>query len=328
MSIFRNIVCLFLLGALCAACGHPTKNDAPRPEAKKINWGEVNPAQAKAVPIARLGNPDAETECLLCHEDYIEAFGQTRHAKALTVKLGKKLGTLCEQCHGPLSLHLKGKTREERKGAVVSFKKLAAGPRNAICLQCHQKGQVLNWRGNPHDMAQVACNNCHYLSKRQSQHKLTLYETPQSACFQCHQDKRAQLLRTSHMPQWEGRMGCSDCHNPHGGTNESLLRKATVNQTCFQCHQEKRGPFIWEHPPSMENCANCHEPHGSNFTAMLKRNVPYLCQNCHMTAFHTSIQFEGQSLNNSAQQLMGKGCLNCHSLIHGSNHPSGARFQR
>ena len=26
--------------------------------------------------------------------------------------------------------------------------------------------------------------------------------------------------------------------------------------------------------------------------------------------------------------LVGQGCINCHSRIHGSNHPSGARFQR
>jgi hypothetical protein len=26
--------------------------------------------------------------------------------------------------------------------------------------------------------------------------------------------------------------------------------------------------------------------------------------------------------------VIGRSCSNCHSRIHGSNHPSGARFQR
>jgi hypothetical protein len=26
--------------------------------------------------------------------------------------------------------------------------------------------------------------------------------------------------------------------------------------------------------------------------------------------------------------VIGRSCQNCHSQIHGSNHPSGARFQR
>jgi hypothetical protein len=26
--------------------------------------------------------------------------------------------------------------------------------------------------------------------------------------------------------------------------------------------------------------------------------------------------------------MIGRSCQNCHSQVHGSNHPSGARFQR
>jgi hypothetical protein len=26
--------------------------------------------------------------------------------------------------------------------------------------------------------------------------------------------------------------------------------------------------------------------------------------------------------------LLGKGCVNCHSQVHGTNHPSGARLTR
>jgi hypothetical protein len=63
---------------------------------------------------------------------------------------------------------------------------------------------------------------------------------------------------------------------------------------------------------------------------MLKVRTPWLCQQCHAEAFHPSDLYNGAGIPpaGAAQQLLGKGCLNCHSMIHGSNHPSGQRFSR
>jgi len=134
------------------------------------------------------------------------------------------------------------------------------------------------------------------------------------------------------MPLREGKMDCASCHNPHGGPGPSLLKTASVNETCYTCHAEKRGPLLWEHPPVRENCANCHEPHGSNYPNLLKMKVPYLCQSCHVGAGHPSNIYNASNLpggtGSTDQRLLGKGCLNCHSQVHGSNHPSGPRFQR
>ncbi len=44
-------------------------------------------------------------------------------------------------------------------------------------------------------------------------------------CFQCHKDRRAQMFRSSHMPLREGKMVCSDCHNPHGSFTEAMLKQ-------------------------------------------------------------------------------------------------------
>ncbi len=78
------------------------------------------------------------------------------------------------------------------------------------------------------------------------------------------------MLRSSHMPMREGKIVCTDCHNPHGSYSEKLLRANSVNENCYTCHAEKRGPFLWEHAPVRENCLNCHDPHGSINEYLLK----------------------------------------------------------
>ena len=105
-----------------------------------------------------------------------------------------------------------------------------------------------------------------------------------------------------------------------------------MNQTCYTCHAEKRGPFLWEHAPAAEDCTLCHDPHGSVNPARLKKNPPLLCQQCHSIAGHPSVArtpagLPGGAGGGSAFLLAGS-CLNCHSQIHGSNHPSGVKLMR
>jgi DmsE family decaheme c-type cytochrome len=103
-----------------------------------------------------------------------------------------------------------------------------------------------------------------------------------------------------------------------------------VNETCYGCHAEKRGPFLWEHAPAREDCAICHEPHGSNHPSLLRSRGPYLCQQCHQAAYHPSTAYTASGLPGPApvDQMLVRNCLNCHTEVHGSNHPSGPRFTR
>lgn len=299
---------------------------SPAVAAQKVNWEALNPNLKGAVSV---GNT---VECLDCHDKYIKSFENTKHAKAYRAKFGKDVGSSCESCHGPLSKHLEETDESKKLSKVVSFKTLNPKQKSQICLQCHESGFRMHWRGSPHEMSGVSCDNCHYVMDRRSKNAMTIYEDAKKACFQCHKEQRAKLQRTSHMPMREGKMECTSCHNPHGGPGPSLLKSASVNETCYECHQEKRGPMIWEHPPVRENCSNCHDPHGSNFESMLKMKNPFICQTCHVATFHPSTVYDGKRLpggsGGASEKLLGKGCLNCHSQIHGSNHPSGARFQR
>lgn len=211
---------------------------------------------------------------------------------------------------------------------LFSFKRASPRQKNQVCLQCHEtRERVMAWQGSSHEMTGLSCDRCHFISKQRSRKNLLRNKDPKKVCFQCHREKRSKMMRTSHMPIREGKIDCSSCHNPHGSDGPSLLNQSSVNLTCFTCHQEKRGPFIWEHIPVRENCSNCHDPHGSNFRPLLKHKLPFLCQQCHMQVFHPGDIYDKRKLG-ATSRLGGKSCINCHSNIHGSTHPSGDKFQR
>ena len=176
----------------------------------------------------------------------------------------------------------------------------------------------------------ASCNGGQNCSMRCPDGDCDLNET----CFTCHPKQRHEFRKRSHMPLLEGKIACSDCHQPHGSSTASLLRADSVNQLCNSCHAEKRGPFLWEHAPVVESCLNCHHPHGSNHEELLLAPVPFLCNRCHgqIASFsHPNDLLVRGNLADGAlpdERILNRGCVNCHAQIHGSNHPSGPRLHR
>jgi predicted CXXCH cytochrome family protein len=98
---------------------------------------------------------------------------------------------------------------------------------------------------------------------------------------------------------------------------------------------EKRGPFLHNHQPVTEDCTICHQPHGTTIANLLKSRPPFLCQDCHASSGHP-VQFAGpptgRTTSSSQLGTVGRGCLNCHTNIHGSNSTQNSatsgRFRR
>ena len=281
--------------------------------------------------------------CIACHEDQHKMIKDTPMGRVLLAHprtADEKLG--CEGCHGPGKAHVDSPGKETIAVRFAKDSKNTPEEQNAACLTCHQKGDHMFWQGSPHQMRNMTCVGCHVVHfgnaiQRETDRKLSSqarFSAPLSdhagvkmqqpeLCLTCHKMRRAQLQRSSHMPFREGKVTCTSCHNPHGSPNPVQLKQATLNENCLSCHTERRGPFLFEHPPVMENCANCHEAHGSNNPQMLKVRMPRVCESCHAASRHPSTPQPLQSIRNFA-----RGCTNCHSAIHGSNHPSGNYFLR
>lgn len=237
----------------------------------------------------------------------------------------------CESCHGPGGDHARRLRFGEERPPILAFGKSALWPverQNAQCLSCHQDNTRMHWSGGAHELADLACNDCHSLHPPRDP---VLGKSSQAeVCFDCHKPQRNEFHRASSHPVRFGKMDCASCHEPHGSMNPASLTRATVNDTCFECHADKRGPFLWEHAPAAEDCGSCHLPHGSNHPDLLTRRQPLLCQQCHSRAGHPSVARTGSGLadQRASAFLLGNSCANCHSQVHGSNHPSGAGLMR
>ena len=139
--------------------------------------------------------------------------------------------------------------------------------KNGACLSCHERGNRLFWQGSPHetrerspastatpDMSRSP-SSFRRCAVQRSAERCARYETAAAGmCLQCHQMRRAQLQRSSHMPYREGKVTCSSCHNPHGSPNPKQLIQPTTTENCLSCHTERRGPFLWDTTRHGELC--------------------------------------------------------------------------
>ena len=280
---------------------------------------------------------DAQPTMLDLHPSVL-AIGKSRHG----VRADSRNPT-CTDCHGLSADHIgyKGSAKPPKPDRVFT-KNSTTTPqaKNDSCLSCHDKDTKRHqWDGSAHQVNDVSCTSCHQIHTGND--KVRNKKTQPEVCFSCHKEQRADSKKISHHPITEGKVTCSDCHSPHGSNGPKMLKKNTLNETCFTCHAEKRGPFLWEHQPVTEDCSNCHSAHGSNITPLLKSRAPFMCQECHNGPHSSSSPVAGNAAGiqggltattgtfvNPGTSAAGRGCMNCHSMVHGSNAPNGAYLHR
>jgi len=287
--------------------------------------------------------------CTRCHDESeaypVLSIGKTRHGTVADSRT-----PTCSSCHGDSRNHAEnnrkpGDSVRPKPDRTFSGPLLAAPAadrvdryfgqagkrtgtpaeeRNAPCLGCHEGGKRTHWSGSAHESRDVACTSCHQMHTQRD--KVRDRTTQPEVCFACHKEQRVQVARVSHHPVKEGKVACSDCHNPHGTAGVKLLVRDSVVDTCYTCHAEKRGPFIFNHQPVTDDCTLCHNPHGSTTASLLKSRPPFLCQQCHEPTSHRgNIPGLLAGTGNGAGTrgvTQARACLNCHTQIHGGNNPT------
>src|SRR5271166_3136204 len=342
---FPKMAILVVAGMVlaCYRCGAAAAASASPPAAAST---PVAASPQSTAPASYLG----DKACEGCHQGITHDFSQTMMGKIMLEHPRNELqGRGCESCHGPGSRYVgamaQAMGRAEKPdevmhgpstAGVVSFRADSgetADQQNAVCLNCHNNGAQAFWHASTHAFRGLRCTDCHTIM-RQISPRFQLASAMESnpfiitrpetqVCLRCHLNQKMEMMLPSHMPLFEGLMTCTDCHNPHGGPYPDQLVRATVNETCYICHAGKRGPFLWIHPPVLQNCLNCHDPHGAINRSMLKLRPPRLCQQCHIGTFHP-----GTPSGKGTVFVFSQSCTNCHSAVHGSNAPGGIDLTR
>jgi DmsE family decaheme c-type cytochrome len=342
-----------LRGVSCTDCHRGHYNVPPGTPATTQQVAESMPGQgvrAQLVSYEQVADPKkdmlpslrgtsyhlgavAPNVCYRCHGDM-----QELQRVAGPHQICGPNGFNCTTCHDP-----HGKIREES--------------RTDLCLQCHNgSNPTMAYRSCTHSLHGVACTDCHNphprtnvmrvvsISHNQVRRpdRLPMSVQEPEACYKCHPKIFALTSLPSHHPIKEGKMTCSDCHDPHGQFNGNLKAVGvhTVNQLCYKCHAEKQGPFAYPHQPVDENCAYCHEPHGTVANNLLKQPPNFLCLRCHVGHRQTrhghqsGAHYPGADTSTvpsvradidrdpSLRTAFYTDCTQCHSQIHGSDLPS------
>lgn len=331
-TTFRSLVLVFTVMSASQAADPPAAGEpAPAPVV-----APESPEPAATPPAVEAAKPapkdlvlKGDAKCTRCHDENdnapVLAIGKTRHGV-----LADGRNPTCTSCHGDSENHINvPEGVKERPKPDRTFTKNSSTPvdaRNTACLACHQGSRRMLWAGSAHQSHDVACTDCHEIHTQHDKVRDKL--TQPDKCFTCHKEQRALVNRPVHHPVLEGKVACSDCHNPHGSAGPKLLVRDSVNATCYTCHMEKRGPFLWEHMPVTDDCTNCHNPHGSTVERLLKVRMPFLCQQCHEPTSHrgnvpgfiNANPYDNQPQSRGITQA--RACLNCHTNIHGGNSPT------
>ena len=294
----------------------------------------LKPASSSA-PVQK----EVGADCKACHTAVVASFQSEIHGKSAKFSEGYKASS-CESCHGNTAKHIDAVTAGDPvrpvAGKQVVFDgkgevtRISNAEVNQSCLKCHSQDRTHeNWIGGKHDKADISCISCHSVHHAKSPEGMLVRSSVDESCMACHiEQRKAMYQRSTHLIRSENhnmKVGCTSCHNPHGGEGDKMLVASTVNNTCYQCHAEKRGPFLWEHPPARENCMSCHNPHGSSNAKLLSARASLSCQQCHIHMLPRHSTTAGKPMD---IWTLNRGCINCHSQVHGSNHPGGRTFTR
>ena len=265
--------------------------------------------------------------CLKCHE--------TEHENAILAGPHGMVGDSrtpaankgCESCHGPGGEHSDKEKQFRVAQTFMSTDPADSAEKSGVCFACHQEFKAQrHWLTSEHSANDISCMDCHTPHERVD--RIRERSTQAQVCVGCHTDQKANMFKYSRHPVREGKVVCADCHNTHGAKGPNMLVASTVNEVCYNCHAEKRGPFLFEHEPAQDDCTNCHNPHGSVNDQLLTSRPPFLCQQCHVDSRHPGTIYANDvgpisgTPPSGNSRVIARGCTNCHTQVHGSNHPA------
>ncbi len=323
-------------GQDCRKCHPHNQGFEPAPASCSVCHGEP-PGSGAHLAHMNAGDASRITSCSTCHPA-VTNWRQPGHRDG-TVQMadGKPLGetTTCNGCHG--------NTASEAKTAWRS------GGTVKNCLGCHNSQNPARiagvtapavdrfWQQNGHGAAgiQLACDACHdpnapHISGRLGD-ATRLKQTGDALCMQCHDGSKATAVSPHGNQGWARAtqapfsVSCSECHNPHGSSNRSMVRQRIRGREVIFTHV--RGQDSYDEPDDANGddlCATCHTTTAHNRVPSNRQERPHhegvQCTSCHT--------HEADGRPDTADAFMPvRSCVSCHSepQDNGDGVPPGGR---
>jgi predicted CXXCH cytochrome family protein len=212
---------------------------------------------------------------------------------------------------------------------------------STACAECHTEvnkhfttATHARLMANGSNAQNIGCESCHGPGSLHSESggaRGTIINPDRNpeVCFSCHLEMKGRFDLPNHHPIGDGKMSCSDCHDPHKGqaTPGGPFTMASDQDTCTKCHIAQRGPFVFEHEAVREGCTACHDPHGTVNDKMLTQRSANLCLKCHFQQQTAPGQIWIGGRDHSSFLSRGT-CWSagCHEAVHGSHISSSLRF--
>lgn len=168
-------------------------------------------------------------------------------------------------------------------------KYLAAAASLVVVLTIFAAGQLSARNHDAHDFS-GRCESCHLTSPREGQKNIFTMDID-TLCIECHEVAVKNSHPTKMVPSmkvpdyyfldWQGRLNCATCHNPHDDDSKMMLRsQARGRRFCETCHQG--GVLVGGHvaASSVAHTKNWTPPTQSSFGQILDR-VSLECLVCH-----------------------------------------------
>lgn len=185
-----------------------------------------------------------QSDCMRCHMSSVQASdpGTINRYGGLPFLHS---GITCEACHGDSSKHVELRG----KGGIVNPLRLAADPRDSVCISCHLEGDVTVQRAgrsalNYHPGESISTYLAFYVHSGANLTDRAVSEVEQLSQSTC---KRVS----------GDSMSCMSCHDPHY-TPDASHRVAFFRSKCLACHSQPQ--FAAAHHPENQDCTSCHMP--------------------------------------------------------------------
>ncbi len=157
---------------------------------------------------------DLSVDCAVCHRRNDDNLSNSPHGFS---------GMVCADCH---KLHETKTISRDIEEQITT------------CLSCHptQELEFKNIYAHPLRERQIKCSDCHDPHNARYEKMLTAEED--DVCAKCHENiiieggRHPLSEQTDHPLK---RVQCMDCHEPHGGNFNQLLRQ-DVKILCKTCH--------------------------------------------------------------------------------------------